>query len=96
MLTITTDSLAGPGGVVNSGETPEDAIVREAVQEYGLDVTICSVRDSKVLAETNDRLLDGSFWRRKWYLLQLTDTKQVPRVCPSFAAQKPFFIEPSR
>ena len=93
MLTIITDSLAGPGGAVNPGETPEDAIVREAREEYGVNVKIVPAQGSKVLTETKDQLEhDGSSWPRKWYLLQLTDTKQVPQVCQSFAAQKSFFV----
>lgn len=81
MLTITTDSLAGPGGAADGRERAEDAIVRETKEEYGLDVKIVPVQNRMVLAETDDRLSDGSFWRCHWYLLQLSDTNQVPRVC---------------
>ena len=83
MLTLTTDSLAGAGGAADGPEPLEDAIVRETREEYGLDVKIVPVQDRKVLAETEDCLSDGSVWSCHWYLLQLSDTKQVPRVCQS-------------
>lgn len=90
MLTITTDSLAGPGGAADAGETPDDAIIRETQEEYGLEVTIVPVQGKKVFAKTNDCLSDGSFWCCNFYLLELNDKKQVPQVCHSFTVPRSF------
>jgi 8-oxo-dGTP pyrophosphatase MutT (NUDIX family) len=93
-LTITTDSLAGPGGGANPGETPERAIVRETKEEYGLEVEIVSVQGMKVLAKTEDCLSDGSLWCCHWYLLRLDGMEQVPQVCQSLAARSALSLPP--
>ncbi|KAJ5335740.1 uncharacterized protein N7506_005732 [Penicillium brevicompactum] len=73
-------SLAGPGGAADAGETPDDAIIRETQEEYGLEVTIVPVQGKKVFAKTNNCLSNGSFWCCNFYLLELNDKKQVPQI----------------
>ncbi|KAH7012602.1 uncharacterized protein B0I36DRAFT_369745 [Microdochium trichocladiopsis] len=76
-------SFAGPGGGAELGETPEHSILREVAEEYLVDPEIIPIDNRNVLAETDDRMADGSFWRCHFYLLNQRNRKQRPQIAES-------------
>ncbi|KAL6364121.1 hypothetical protein LRP88_02037 [Fusarium phalaenopsidis] len=76
-------SFAGPGGGAELGETPEDTIVREVAEEYLVDTAIVPIDNRKVLAEADDRMADGGFWRCHFYLLRKLNPEQQPQIAES-------------
>jgi 8-oxo-dGTP pyrophosphatase MutT (NUDIX family) len=73
-----TDTWSFPGGGVDEGETPEEAIVREFKEEVNLDVSIFSIGDEPVWGETDDFLDDP--WRCFIFIVLQTGYRKEPEV----------------
>lgn len=75
-----------PGGGMESGETPEDCIVREMKEETLLDVEVVRL----VLDEPDHP--DSAYQRRKSYLCRVLSGKEAPGYEPELEASSIYAI----
>jgi 8-oxo-dGTP pyrophosphatase MutT (NUDIX family) len=70
-----TDVWGTPGGGIDPGETPEEAVRRELLEETGLQVEDCGPRIGHRLHITPMRTTDGETWdgQEEWFFLVRTE-----------------------
>lgn len=79
-----TDSMPGvwetPGGGLDMGEDPHDAVIREVKEEVGLDVEIKNVLD--VIPDANEKNNIKRFLLQIFYAADLVNSNQTVTLSP--------------